>query len=233
MIKKTTEYFVKKKNRSFKFSSTVTNYEALMYMVKLTILVTRSVLFYRISPKKMCMIGSCVKIDNRSHLKIGSRVKLGDFVYLDALGDRGLVLRDGVSLGAFSRIVVSSSYSNLGVEVSLGNNVGIGEFSRIGGSGGVDIGDDTIVGQYFSCHPENHIFTCDEKLIRMQGTQRDRIVIGNDCWIGAKVTICAGVNIGAGSVVAAGCVVTKSFPEFAIIAGVPARQIGSRKKELK
>ena len=49
------------------------------------------------------------------------------------------------------------------------------------------------------------------------------VVIEDDVWIGANVTILKGVTIGRGSVVAAGAVVTKSCPPYSIIGGVPAK----------
>lgn len=54
------------------------------------------------------------------------------------------------------------------------------------------------------------------------------IEIGNDVWIGAKVTILDGIKIGDGAICAAGAVVTKDVPPFAIVAGVPARVIKYR-----
>ena len=52
------------------------------------------------------------------------------------------------------------------------------------------------------------------------------IIIGDDVWVGAQVTILKGANIGSGSVVAAGAVVVKGdYPERALIAGNPARVI--------
>lgn len=49
------------------------------------------------------------------------------------------------------------------------------------------------------------------------------VVIEDDVWCGANVTILKGVTIGRGSVVAAGAVVTKSCPPYSIVGGVPAR----------
>ncbi len=54
------------------------------------------------------------------------------------------------------------------------------------------------------------------------------VVIEDDVWCGANVTILKGVTIGRGSVVAAGAVVTKSFPPYSIIGGVPAKMLKYR-----
>lgn len=57
------------------------------------------------------------------------------------------------------------------------------------------------------------------------------VIIEDDVWCGANVTILKGVTIGRGSVVAAGAVVTKSFPPYSIIGGVPARLLKKRFSE--
>lgn len=62
-----------------------------------------------------------------------------------------------------------------------------------------------------------------------KGTDYDApVVIEDDVWCGANVTILKGVTIGRGSIVAAGAVVTKSFPPYSIIGGVPAKLIKMR-----
>ena len=53
-------------------------------------------------------------------------------------------------------------------------------------------------------------------------------VIGNDVWIGSRVIIKQGLNIGTGAVIGAGSIVTKDVPEYAIVAGCPARIIRYR-----
>jgi acetyltransferase-like isoleucine patch superfamily enzyme len=55
-----------------------------------------------------------------------------------------------------------------------------------------------------------------------------KITIEDDVWIGANVTVLKGINIGTGAVVAAGSVVTKDVPNFAIVAGNPAKVIKIR-----
>lgn len=58
-----------------------------------------------------------------------------------------------------------------------------------------------------------------------------KIKIGNDVWLGKNVIITNGVNIGNGVIAAAGAVITKDVPDYAVVAGVPARIIKYRYKE--
>ena len=55
------------------------------------------------------------------------------------------------------------------------------------------------------------------------------IVIEDCVWIASRSTILPGVRVGRGAVVARGVVVTKNVPPLAIVAGVPAKVIGTRK----
>lgn len=54
------------------------------------------------------------------------------------------------------------------------------------------------------------------------------VIIEDDVWTGANITILKGVTIGRGSIIAAGAVVTQSFPAYSIIGGVPAKIIKYR-----
>lgn len=184
-------------------------------------------IFFGKNPK-MALLGCNVKFFNISKIRFGKYLKLGDHVFLSALGREGIILGNNVGIGAFSRLVVSTTFDHPGEYIKLGNNVGIGEFAYLGGAGGLEIGNDCIVGQYFSCHPENHIAEDTNKLIRLQGVTRKGITIGPNCWIGSKVTILDGVSIGSGCIIAAGAVVTRSFPDQSVIGGVPAKLLKSR-----
>ena len=63
--------------------------------------------------------------------------------------------------------------------------------------------------------------------------QKISIIIGNDVWIGSRVSILEGVEIGDGAIIAAGAVVTKKVPPYAIVGGVPAHIIKYRFTEEK
>ena len=58
-------------------------------------------------------------------------------------------------------------------------------------------------------------------------------IIGNDVWIGRNAVIIAGCDVGNGAIIGANSVVTKDVPDYAIVAGVPARIIRFRYTENK
>ena len=58
------------------------------------------------------------------------------------------------------------------------------------------------------------------------------VVIGDRAWIGYRAIILPGVTIGEGAVVAAGAVVSRDVPDYTIVAGVPARPVGERSRDL-
>lgn len=223
------ERIVRLRNPQFRFSPALTNTLILAFCWQQALALLRSgTLLLRGRAPKGMIRGRGVQLFNLPQIRWGRFLKLGDHVYCSAISTDGIRLGDQVSIGAFSRLVVSTTLDNPGRHIHIGNRVGIGEFAYLGGAGGLTIGDDCIVGQYFSCHPENHLFDNPNVPIRLQGVDRKPIVIGANCWIGSKVTILSGVTIGAGSVVAAGAVVTQSFPANSLIGGVPARLLRER-----
>jgi len=180
--------------------------------------------------RRKLVLGPGARVGDLRKLHLdGGLIRLEEYSRIECTSRDGVSLGRNFKLGAHSRIFASGTFTNLGVGVQIGDNVGIGEFSYIGGAGGVRIGSGTIAGQYFSVHPENHLFSDPKLPIRDQGVSRKGIVVGESCWIGAKVTLLDGVVIGPNCVIGAGSVVTKSFPDNSVIGGVPAQRLRDRR----
>ena len=109
----------------------------------------------------------------------------------------------------------------------LGNNSGIGCDCVLNGT--VTIGNDVMMGPECMFFTENHAFGNINIPMNLQGNSVEKpIVVGNDVWIGARVLVMPGVKIGDHSIIAAGAVVTKNVPEYAIVAGNPAKVVRYR-----
>ncbi|MFB2118257.1 DapH/DapD/GlmU-related protein [Parapedobacter sp. 2B3] len=229
-MKRVIEWFIKKRNPKFAFDKSINTQAIIGLFFDKSVALLRAILIYLFHLKvpRFVFIGPNVSISNFYNIEIGKWTKIDKGATIIGLGRHKLIIGNSCSIGAYSQIITSSSFNNLGEYVRIGNRVGIGQFASLGGSGGLEIQEDCIIGQYFSCHPENHLFSSSELLIKDQGTSRSKITIESNCWIGAKVTVLAGVTIGSGCVVAAGSVVTKSMPANSIIAGVPAKVLKSR-----
>lgn len=172
--------------------------------------------------------GPGVRIATPSRVTIAKGVTLGEGVRIEGLSRHGVRIGPGASIGAHTIIVPTSVMRNLGEGCTIGRNSGIGQFGFIGCGGGVTIGDNVIMGQYVSFHTENHLYDDIERPIIDQGVRRAPVVVEDDVWVGVKVTFLSGAHVGRGCVVAAGAVVRGEIPPWSIIAGVPARIIGSR-----
>lgn len=111
--------------------------------------------------------------------------------------------------------------------VSLGSGSALGYNCQIRGE--VRIGSDVMCGPEVVIFTEGHIMSDVARPMRLQGKLPTQpVTIGDDVWIGQRAMILPGVTIGSGVVIAAGSVVTKDVPDFAIVAGNPARLVRSR-----
>lgn len=112
--------------------------------------------------------------------------------------------------------------------ITIGDNSAIGLNARI--SGPLSIGNDVMMGPNVSIYTQNHETENIYKPMRLQTAPKEKVTIGNDCWIGANAVILPGVTIGNGVIVGAGAVVTKSVPDYAVVGGVPAKVIKMREE---
>lgn len=127
------------------------------------------------------------------------------------------------------RKCVVSDYSYIGYNTNI-YNASIGKFCSIS--------KDVCIG--LPSHPTKFISTSPLFVNVQNGTGYswskqdlfnsvpEKVVIGNDVWIGMKSTIMGGITIGNGAIIAAHSVVTKDVPPYAIVGGVPSKIIKYR-----
>ena len=111
--------------------------------------------------------------------------------------------------------------SEFGLNLRLGRDVFINMGCRFQDTGGITIGDGSLIGHGSTLTTLNHGMDPDRRGDMLPAP----IVIGRKVWLGASVTVVPGVTIGDGAVVGAGAVVTKDVPANTVVAGVPARAI--------
>ena len=153
-----------------------------------------------------------------------SSVRIHESAYVD----EGATIGEGTAIWHFCHVLTGAS---IGKNCSFGQNVMVGRGVRIGNGckiqnnvsvyEDVELEDDVFLGP--SCvftnviNPRAHV---------SRKTEFRATLVKRGATIGANATIVCGHTIGAYAFVAAGAVVTSDIPEFALVAGVPARRIG-------
>ena len=120
-----------------------------------------------------------------------------------------------------SCILIPPFYTEFGKNLKLGKAVFINSCCRFQDNGGIEICDNTMIGQGTTIVTLNH----DLNLKTRHNATPKPVKIGKNVWIGASCTILPGVIIGDNSVVGAGSVVVKSIPKNTIAVGNPAKVI--------
>ena len=113
-------------------------------------------------------------------------------------------------------------YSEFGKNLTLGRDVFVNIGCRFQDTGGITIGDGSLIGHGSTLTTLNH--SMDPA--RRADMEPAPVTIGRNAWLGAGVTVVPGITIGDGAVIGAGAVVTTDVPADSVAAGVPARVIG-------
>ena len=125
--------------------------------------------------------------------------------------------------------VIIRTYQGL---VVIGENTQLNPFTVIYGGNSIHIGNNVMIAPHCMIAAGNHDYVQTDIPMRFAGTvTKGPIVIEDNVWIGANCTITDGVRIGRDAVVAANSLVNKNVDPYAIVGGVPAKVIGSRKRE--
>jgi len=127
-----------------------------------------------------------------------------------------------------SGMIMLHTEINEPTNLHIGPNCVIGRSCVLDARGGIEMGSSVNIGSGVSLQTGTHVVDCPDFSHAFLP-----IVIGDRVWVAEGARVLAGVSIGEGAVVAAGAVVTRDVRPYTIVAGVPARYIRDRSRELR
>ena len=149
-------------------------------------------------------------------------------IHPSAIVDAGAELGPSTKVWHFAHVCAGARIGNgcsLGQNVFVGNDVSIGNRVKI--QNNVSVYDAVTIEDDVFCGPSmvfTNVYNPRSAVVRKE--QYRRTVVRRGASIGANATIVCGITIGSYAFVAAGAVVNRDVPDFALVVGVPARQIG-------
>lgn len=150
------------------------------------------------------------------------------FSHPSAIIDEGAAIGDGCRVWHFAHVCAGARIGrgvSLGQNVFVGNRVVVGDDCKI--QNNVSVYDNVTLEDGVFCGP-SMVFTNvynPRSLVERKHEYRDTLV-RRGATLGANCTIVCGVTVGEFAFVGAGAVVTRDVPAYALVVGVPARQIG-------
>lgn len=156
-----------------------------------------------------------LQIDRGKYISVGNNSSIGYSAWL----------------GAFDKY----NEQSFSPKLIIGNNVRIGNFACITCIQELIIGDGCLFSDYVYISDHYHGFDPQLKVepARQPLFSKGKVQIGSNTFIGYRASILSGVTIGRNCVVGAHSVVTESFPDFSMIAGVPAKLIKTYSFEIE
>lgn len=132
-------------------------------------------------------------------------------------------LDEDVYVGHYA--ILKGYYKN---ELTVGRGAWIGQAAFLHAAGGITIGADVGLGPHVCILTSVHGEVPRELPIMRGAIECAPVVLGDGCDVGIGAIVLPGVTVGKGAQIGAGAVVTKDVPEYAVVAGNPARFIRMR-----
>jgi acetyltransferase-like isoleucine patch superfamily enzyme len=143
-----------------------------------------------------------------------------------------IALGEGVLVGPNVVLSVGAAIGQEMIErpvVRIGSRTIVGRGTHIVGHWNIEIGEDVLIGPNVYITDQNHTYQDLDRPISAQPGVEAEVSIGSGSWLATNVVILPGAKLGRNTVVAAGAVVRGEFPDYVVLAGVPARIVKHRK----
>jgi acetyltransferase-like isoleucine patch superfamily enzyme len=161
---------------------------------------------------------------NHASLSVGKNFRMGKDVLLSIGKNSVIEIGDNVELGDYARI-----YVNENARLTIGDNSSLGMFNFVSAGKSIEIGKNVMFGQFVVAIDSRHVYGEPGKPMAELDVEYGPIKMQDDIWIGAHAVILEDVGVGRGAVIGAGAVVTRDVEAYAVMAGVPAKKIKSRR----
>jgi acetyltransferase-like isoleucine patch superfamily enzyme len=189
------------------------------------------VLRHQVLGKRSIWVGSDTVIDGAERITVSPggalRIGLGPFGLTSEHDTSVLRVRPGASLHCDG---VVSLQRGIRIVVDAGR-LTIGHETNVNGLGTkILVADSVTIGAGCTFSWDVQILDNDFHTMTVGGVQQPSaapVVIGDRVWVGTRAIVLKGVTIGDGAIVAAGAIVTKDVPAGAVVAGIPAKVVGS------
>jgi acetyltransferase-like isoleucine patch superfamily enzyme len=162
-------------------------------------------------------------IEKDAKLIIGDNVQFRSGIEIRAHKNSVIRIGDNVRLDRGIRLL---STNNSLLQIGKGSRIGLNTIFNGGDS--IDVGADCLISGFCYLQTSMHKFDQPDIPIQQQGYKHLPIILHDNVWLGTHVVLLPGTTLGRGTVVGSNAVVTKSFGDNKVLAGVPAKEISNR-----
>lgn len=161
------------------------------------------------------------------------QLNLSDNSFIESIltieNGNNISIEKDTSIGKLAWIAAIKQYENQkfkNPKIYIGNNTRIGNFVCITAVNSIKIGNGVLISDHFYTSDHSHLTNPNlGSPIKQNLEMKGEVIIGDNCFIGMRVSVLPGVSLGNNCIVGAHSVVTKSFPPFTMLAGIPAKVI--------
>ena len=170
------------------------------------------------------VFGTNVVLRHPHKIHLGNNIVIDDNCVLDAKGseNEGIFIKDGVFVGRNTILYCKDG------DIRIGQGSNISFNCEIFSANTVRVGENVQIAAYAYLNGGDHGFDRTDIAVLQQKRIGRGLVVGDNVWIGAHVTVLDGVTIGRDAIVAAGAVVNKDLPPLSIAGGLPAKVLRMR-----